>query len=74
MFRIPKPSPCYLDHCEKLALTGIQRWRDGKRLLEWDSLHGHIEAYDKRGQHLGVLDAVTGRYISAAVKGRYIDV
>nr|WP_243636916.1 colicin E3/pyocin S6 family cytotoxin [Rhodococcus sp. Eu-32] len=55
---------------------GNSRWRnaEGSRLYEWDSTHGHIEAYNKRGHHVGVLDSETGQLIGAAVKGRSIDV
>ncbi len=55
---------------------GPSRWRsgDGKRLYEWDALHGHVEVYDARGYHLGVADAMTGELIGKAVRGRRIDV
>lgn len=43
------------------------------QLYEWDGLHGEIEVYNRRGRHLGVLDA-EGRVIKDAVKGRSIDV
>jgi hypothetical protein len=54
---------------------GALRWRsrDGKRLYEWDDMHGHIEAYNQRGKHLAVLDT-DGRVIGEAVKGRTISV
>jgi Cytotoxic len=41
---------------------------------QWDELHGEIEAYNKRGKHLGALDAVTGDMIKDADPGRSIDV
>ncbi|WP_420715284.1 colicin E3/pyocin S6 family cytotoxin [Corallococcus sp. BB11-1] len=55
---------------------GEKRWRslDGERLYTWDSLHGEIEVFNKRGRHLGALDAVSGKLIKEAVKGRVIDV
>jgi len=40
----------------------------------WDSLHGEIEVFNKRGKHIGVVDAVSGELIKDAVKGRSIDV
>ena len=43
-------------------------------MFEWDELHGEIEVYNKRGRHLGALDAVTGSLIKPAVRGRSIDV
>lgn len=74
---VPRPEPCYLDEMEYLgALHGQQRWRspDGKRLYTWDRTHGEIEAYNRRGYHLGALDAVTGEFIKEPRKGRRIDV
>jgi hypothetical protein len=43
-------------------------------LLTWDSLHGEIEAFDLRGRHVGVLDAITGVMIKEARIGRRIRV
>jgi len=66
-----------LDTCTYLGyIHGERRWssRDGKHLLTWDSLHGEIEAYDMLGRHLGARDALTGRWIKDAVRGRRIDV
>jgi len=37
------------------------RWKDFLgRILEWDSQHGALEVYDKRGKHLGEFDPDTG--------------
>lgn len=74
---IPRPKPCYLDSCEAIgSYNGEKRWRskDGNRIYTWDSLHGEIEVFNKRGLHLGVLDALSGKLIKNAVKGRKIDV
>ena len=73
----PIPSPCFLDRMEYLGFRrGERRWRslEGERLYTWDSLHGEIEVFNKRGKHLGVLDAVTGELIGGPVRGRTIDV
>jgi hypothetical protein len=73
---IPIPESSYLDDCEPNgAFGGEKRWRskDGKRLFTWDSLHGEIEVFNKRGKHLGALD-VNGVFIKEAKKGRTIDV
>ena len=73
----PRPSPCYLDQMEYLGFKeGQQLWRskDGQRYYTWDSLHGEIEVFNKRGKHLGALDAVTGVLIKPAVRGRSINV
>ena len=58
------------------AFRGKKRWRspDGRRLYEWDDLHGEIEGYNTRGKHVGVFHAVTGALIKPAVRGRKIDV
>jgi len=74
---VPRPNPCYLDQMIPIgAFKGKQRWksRDGKRVYEWDDVHGHIEGYNSRGRHVGVFHAVTGEMIKPAVKGRRIDV
>jgi Cytotoxic len=57
-------------------VCGNKLWRSkcGKRYFTWDSLHGEIEVFNKRGKHLGVLDAVSGNLIKNAVEGRSIDV
>lgn len=74
---ISRPDPCYLDECESLgARNGVKRWRhpNGKRLFTWDSLHGEIEVFNLRGEHVGVAHPVTGAITGEAVKGRTIDV
>lgn len=73
----PRPTPCFLDQVDYLGFkSGQQLWRsqDQERYYTWDSLHGEIEVFNKRGKHLGALDAVTGRTIKPAVRGRTIDV
>jgi RHS repeat-associated protein len=54
-----------------------KRWEDKKNIYEWDSQHGEVEMYDKRGKHLGSFDAETGKPITdkdgnikGAVSGR----
>lgn len=77
MGRRPIPRPSFLDSCDYLGyLYGERRWRDptGRRLLTWDALHGEIEAFDLRGHHVGVLDAVNGEDLKPARKGRRIRV
>lgn len=73
---MPRPSPCFLDQMLKVSRRGVQRWRneDGDRYYEWDEMHGEIEVYDRRGWHLGTLNAVTGVKEKDPVKGRRIDV
>jgi len=77
MVQIPKPVPSFLDTCDKLRVQGGQQvWisKDRSRHYTWDSLHGEIEGFNKRGRHLGAFDAGTGEQIKEAVKGRTIDV
>lgn len=74
---VPKPNPCYLDGMIRWrVIGGKQTWRSpsGKRLYQWDELHGEIEMYNKRGKHVGVIHAVSGELIEDAVEGRTIDV
>ena len=41
------------------------RWESGRDVIfEWDSLHGTLEKYNKRGEHLGEYDPITGDQIS----------
>ena len=77
MAKIQRPSPCFLDGMDDLGfINGSRLWRSpcGRRLYCWDSLHGEIEVYNKRGKHIGVVHAVTGGWVKDAVKGRRIDV
>jgi hypothetical protein len=37
-----------------------KRWKDAEgNIYEWDSQHGRLEKYDKRGRHLGEFDPDT---------------
>ena len=47
-----------------------QRWEDGRYIYEWDSRHGEVEKYDKRGKHLGSFDPETGEELKGPVPGR----
>ena len=72
----PIPSQSFLDSCIPIgAVNGQTRWRskDTKRIYTWDSLHGEIEIFNKRGHHIGVLDP-NGNFIKDPIKGRRIDV
>ena len=72
----PVPEDCYLHELESLgAFNGKKRWRcpRTKRIFTWDSLHGEIEVFNRRGMHLGVMDA-NGKFIKSAEEGRSIDV
>jgi hypothetical protein len=73
----PIPKPSFLDQCEPIgARDGQKRWRShgGRRIYTWDALHGEIEVFNQRGEHIGVADALTGRMVKPPVRGRRIDV
>lgn len=72
---VPKPVSCFLDCCEKYkVINGQQVYRLNNKYFTWDGLHGEIEAFDKFGFHIGVLDAISGDKIKPAVHGRRLDV
>lgn len=73
---LPIPRPSFLDECISVgAIKGQRHWKsiDSTRIYTWDSLHGEIEVFNRRGKHLGVLNP-KGDLIKDAVKGRTIDV
>jgi len=73
----PIPKPSILDQLAYLgAFNGERRWRSpaGDRLYTWDSLHGEVEVFNKRGRHLGAVDPITGTLLKVAVPGRKINV
>lgn len=71
----PIPKPSFLDNFVFYKIiSGRKTFRGENKFYQWDELHGEIEVYNKRGRHLGVLDAITGELIKDAVKGRKIDV
>jgi hypothetical protein len=75
--RLPIPNPSYLDCMEYQGFVhGAKRWRSlcGQRLYTWDSYHGEIEVFNKRGRHISVIDVTSGNMIKEAVKGRKVDV
>ncbi|WP_244639343.1 colicin E3/pyocin S6 family cytotoxin [Bosea sp. ANAM02] len=48
-----------------------KRWRlPNGDFVEWDSQHGELELYDKRGKHKGVLDPRSGKQTKPPVPGR----
>jgi len=51
-----------------------RRWKDSDgTLYEWDSQHGTVEKYDKRGAHLGEFDASTGQQTKPADPSRRVE-
>lgn len=77
MSHVVLKSPNFLDQCEYWKLIDDKKtWRsvDRARLYQWDSMHGEIEVYDKRGYHLGAADMHTGVLVKSAKRGRKISV
>jgi hypothetical protein len=50
-----------------------KRWKDKDYIFEWDSYHGRVEKYDKRGNHLGEFDPNTGEQTKPADSSRKIE-
>ena len=74
MTYIPYQPPSFLEKCILLEkrVDGKKTWKsnDGKRLYQWDSQHGEVEVYNKRGFHLGSAEKENGNIIKDAVHGR----
>ncbi|QQZ42432.1 S-type pyocin domain-containing protein [Pseudomonas sp. SK3(2021)] len=77
----PSALPGFPDAIRAKRKTSVQggggrrkRWKTAKGLiLEWDSQHGAVEMYDKRGRHLGEFDPLTGEQTKAADRARSIE-
>lgn len=82
----PVPAPQFLGECfgpltvarPKTSVRGggalRKRWKDrGGQIYEWDSLHGRVEKYNKRGKHLGEFDPDDCERLSDAVPGRTVE-
>ncbi|WP_218001180.1 colicin E3/pyocin S6 family cytotoxin [Nocardia thailandica] len=51
-----------------------KRWKDAKgNIYEWDSQHGTVEKYNKRGIHQGEYDAETGKMTKPADSTRTVE-
>jgi len=51
-----------------------RRWKDDKgNIYEWDSQHGALEKYNKRGKHLGEFNPATGKQTKPADKTRKVE-
>ncbi len=71
----PKPENCFLNGMKKYnVIDNRQVYISGRLLYCWDEFHGEIEVFDRRGHHLGVLDAVTGEWIRPLRKERHLNV
>ncbi len=51
----------------------LKRWKDEEFIYEWDTLHGMVEKYDRKGRHLGEFDHETGEQTKEANPCRRID-
>jgi len=72
----PDPDdPEFLKQLKRVkSKAGRRRWVDSKgRIYEWDSRHGELEVYNKRGRHIGVRDPKTGKWTKPRVPGRRIE-
>ncbi|OBJ36163.1 colicin E3 [Mycolicibacterium mucogenicum] len=51
-----------------------RRWKDDDgTIYEWDSQHGKVEVYNKRGVHQGEFDPDTGAQTKPADPGRKVE-
>jgi len=71
----PIPDDCFIRKLERYFFEGRHIWiSDDRRFrFTWDSLHGEVEVYTRRGRHVGVMNC-NRQLIGSAVKGRRIDV
>jgi len=71
----PVPKDCFIQELERYFYKGRHIWisNDRKFRFTWDTLHGEVEVFSRRGRHLGVVDC-NRKLIGSAVKGRRIDV
>ena len=71
----PVPEDCFIQELERYFFKGRHIWisNDRRFRFTWDSLHGEVEVYTRRGRHVCVLNCA-GQQIGSAVKGRRIDV
>lgn len=73
---IPIPAYCFLHRCQFWKVVdGKKVWRStsNDQFYTWDSLHGEVEVFNKRGRHLGAMSP-DGQYVKPPVRGRQIDV
>jgi uncharacterized protein YukE len=77
----PKDLPAFPDAKRAKPKTSVQgggglrkRWvgKDGS-IYEWDSQHGTVEKYNKRGKHVGEFDPTTGEQTKPADPTREVE-
>lgn len=66
----------FLKDCKRVKRKGNLRWvsDDGLFFYEWDSLHGEIEVFSKKGHHVGVFKPDGSPSVKNMKRGRSIDV
>jgi hypothetical protein len=77
----PKTLPAFPKFKPAKPKTSVQgggalrkRWKDNDgNIAEWDSQHGTVEMYNKRGKHVGEFDANTGAETKPADKTRTVE-
>lgn len=74
----PKPPPdtllAFPDAKRVTPKSFRKRWKDSdSNIYEWDYQHGRVEKYNRRGQHLGEFDDVTGHQYGGPVPGRSVE-
>ena len=79
-----KPAPKNIEAFQGLTLAkrktrsmggGLRkRWKDSSgNIYEWDSMHGRVEKYNKKGRHLGEFDSKTGTQTKPADPSRRVE-
>ncbi len=75
----PETLPAFPDAVRVKAKTRtrngglLKRWKDEEFIYEWDTLHGRVEKYDRKGRHLGEFDHKTGELTKEANPCRQVD-
>ena len=72
---LPIPKPSILDGFRVVGIEGGRKiFKDDSEGLfySWDSMHGELEVFNKKGLHLGAACPQTGVIVKPPVKGRRI--
>jgi hypothetical protein len=66
----------FLKNLQVVKRKGNKRWisKTGDRYFEWDSLHGEIEVYNRRGKAIAILNSDGTLSQKKIEHGREIDV
>lgn len=73
---VPKPTPSILDGLKVAMIeSGRKVYYNATEdvYYTWDTMHGEVEVFNRRGRHIGVADPVSGLMIKPAVRGRKIN-